>query len=385
MYRSQNVDPRNGYDVQLTLDGYIQHIVERELDRAMEKLNAKAAIALVIRPSTGEILALANRPTFDPNQYGKATSEQLRNRAISLVAEPGSTFKVVSIAAALNESIVSLEDTFDCERGHFWYAGRVLHDAHPHGTLTVREIIKVSSNIGAAKIALKMGEVPLYHYVRAFGFGQRLGIDLAGEELGLAHPLKAWTKLSVTRIPMGHEIAVTPLQMASAVACIANGGILMQPMIVKQVTDENGRPVAVFSPKPIRRVLNPRAAALMVQALQTVVEEGGTGSMAAIEGYKVAGKTGTAHKIEGGVYVNKYYSTFVGFFPADRPEVCIQVSFDEPRGTYYGGSAAGPVFRAIGEQVARYLDIVPTETAPKPKEGVSVASLRGVPRTILED
>lgn len=385
VFRNQNVEPRDGYDVQLALDSVIQHIVESEIDAAMDKYTPKAAIAIVIRPATGEVLAMANRPTFDPNNYGKATKEQLRNRAIGHVAEPGSTFKVVSIAAALNEGTVTLDEMVDCENGSFWYAGRILHDAHPHGTLPVREVVKVSSNIGAAKIALKMGDVLLYKYIRDFGFGQCTGIDLPGEEHGLAHPLREWSKLSITRLPMGHEIAVTPLQMINAMCCIANRGILMKPLVARRVVDKDGRAVAVFQPKPIRRVLHPAAAEQITSALKLVVQEGGTGAKAALDGYAVAGKTGTALKIEGGVYVNKYFSTFVGFFPADRPEVCIQVSLDEPRGAYYGGNTAGPVFRAIAEKIAHYLNIVPTEPVPRPKEGVSVASLGRAAPTALED
>lgn len=379
--RNQDVAPRDGFDVQLTLDSVIQHIVESELDRAMEVCAPKAAIAIVMRPSTGEILALANRPTYDPNRYGKATKEQLRNRAVGLVSEPGSTFKVVSIAGALNEGAVSLDEMVHCENGNFWYAGRILHDAHPHGNLSVLEVIKVSSNIGAAKIGLKMGGVPLYKYIREFGFGQKTGIDLPGEEYGLVHPMTAWSKLSITRLPMGHEIAVTPIQMATAMACIANRGVLMKPCVVKQVLDKDGRAVALFPPKPMRRVLSEKAAADMTKALCTVVEEGGTGTKAALAGYAVAGKTGTAHKVEGGVYVNKYFSSFVGFFPARNPEVCILISLDEPRGAYYGGNTAGPIFRVISEKIAHHLNIVPTETAPAPKEGVSVASLGGSIRT----
>lgn len=384
--RNQDVAPRDGFDVQLTLDSVIQHIVESELERAMEVCNPKAAIAIVMRPGTGEILALANRPTYDPNRYGKATKEQLRNRAVGLVSEPGSTFKVVSIAGALNEGAVSLDEMVHCENGNFWYAGRILHDAHPHGNLSVLEVIKVSSNIGAAKIALKMGGVPLYKYIREFGFGQKTGIDLPGEEYGLVHPMTAWSKLSITRLPMGHEIAVTPIQMATAMACIANRGVLVKPCVVKQVLDKDGRAVALFQPKPVRRVLSEKAAAEMTKALCTVVEEGGTGTKAALAGYAVAGKTGTAHKVEGGVYVNKYFSSFVGFFPARNPEVCILISLDEPRGAYYGGNTAGPIFRTISEKIAHHLNIVPTETAPAPKEGVSVASLGGSIRTeVLED
>ncbi|MSR64647.1 MAG: penicillin-binding protein 2 [Verrucomicrobiae bacterium] len=385
VFRNQDVEPRDGYDVHLTIDSVIQHIVENELDRAMDKFGPKAAIAIVLRPSTGEVLALANRPTFDPNRYNKATPDQLRNRAISLVAEPGSTFKVVSVSAALNEGAVSLDDMIDCENGHFWYAGRILHDAHPHGSISVRDVIKVSSNIGAAKIGLKMGEVPLYKYIGAFGFGQKSGIELPGEEYGLAHPLQQWSKLSITRIPMGHEIAVTPLQMIDAMSCIANHGVLMKPQIVKQVADERGNSVAVFPPKPVRRVLSEKGSTLIIEALKTVVREGGTAPKAALEGFAVAGKTGTAYKIEGGVYVNKYFSSFTGFFPADRPEVCILVSLDEPRGAHYGGDTAGPIFREIATQIARYLDIVPTEPGPKPTEGVSVASLDANTKKVLED
>jgi cell division protein FtsI/penicillin-binding protein 2 len=365
-YRIENIGPRDGYHVVLTIDQVIQHIAETELERAMAEFRPKAALIIVSRPGTGEILAMSCRPSFDPNQPGAAPADARRNRCISDVAEPGSTFKVVSIAGALNDGVVTLDDRFDCENGAWFFAGRMLHDAHPHGVLTVRQILYKSSNIGAAKIAVqRMGPHRVYEYNRRFGFGSRTGIALPGEVAGISHPVSRWSKLSISRIPMGHEIAATSIQMMMAVNAVANGGSLMRPLIVRQIRDENGAVIMDYQPQVAAACISPRASLLMNSALREVVTREGTATKAAVAGYDVAGKTGTAQKIEQGRYVRKYYSSFIGWLPAYEPQLSILVSLDEPSASaYYGGSAAGPVFRNVAEKVARYLGIPPqTETA----------------------
>ncbi len=368
-WRTEDISPKDGYNVVLTIDQVIQHIAETELDKAVQEHRPRSAMIIVSRPKTGEILAMSCRPTYDPNQPGECPPDARRNRCISDVAEPGSTFKVVSVSGALSEGAVTLEDRFDCENGAWLYAGHVLHDAHPYGTLSVEEILYHSSNIGAAKIAAeRMGAARLYEYIRRFGFGRKTGIALPGEVSGIAHPLSDWSKLSVTRIPMGQGIAVTPLQMMMAVNAVANGGMLMRPLIIKSVEDADGNVVAQYRPQAVGRVIQPRASILMAAALRKVVTPLGTAPKAAVPGYDVAGKTGTAQEIENGQYVNRYYASFIGYFPASAPEISILVSLDDPAsGGYYGGSVAGPVFRAVAEKVAQYLGIPPqvTETALK--------------------
>lgn len=358
--RSENLGPRDGYNVVLTVDQVIQHAAEQELEKAMAQFKPQGGVIIVSRPKTGEILAMSSRPTFDPMNLDGTSADARRNRCISDVAEPGSTFKIVACSGALNEGIVSLRDQFDCENGAFMYAGRVLHDAHPYGVLSVEEILFHSSNIGAAKVGLRMGPAKLYEYVRRYGFGHKTDIALPGEVSGIAHPLARWNGLSITRIPMGHEIAVTPLQMLMALNAIANGGTLMKPMIVKSVDDQDGKPVFQYQPQQVGQVITPRAALLMTTALRKVVTPEGTAPQAAVQNYDVAGKTGTAQKIENGQYVRKYYSSFIGYFPAADPKISILVSLDDPSdGAFYGGSVAGPVFRAVAEKVAQYLGIEP--------------------------
>ncbi|MCX7885650.1 MAG: penicillin-binding protein 2 [Verrucomicrobiae bacterium] len=372
--RMAGIEPRDGCHVVLTLDQVIQHIAEAELEVAMREFRPQAGMIIVSRPGTGEILAMAVRPTFDPNRPGDASADARRNRCISDVAEPGSTFKVVSIAGALNDGAVRLQDVFHCENGAFLYAGRILHDAHPYGPLTVEQILYKSSNIGAAKIALKMGAARLHEYIRRFGFGRRTGIGLPGEASGIAHPLAQWTKLSISRIPMGHEIAVTPIQMLMAVNAIANGGRLMRPLVVKQVVDGEGRTVVEFRPQVVGQPISASTSLMMTAALRRVPTPDGTAPLAAMDGYDVAGKTGTAQKIENGQYVRKYYSSFVGYLPAAAPEISILVTLDDPGGgRYYGGSVAGPVFRRVAEKLVEYLGIPPQ----KPLSGSrQVASAR---------
>lgn len=367
--REQNVEPRDGLNVVLTLDSVIQHILESELADAMEKHTPISISGIVVRPRTGEILGMATLPNFDPNSPGSATADERRNRVITDVIEPGSTFKIVVVSGALSDQLVRLGDIFDCEHGHFAFAGRVLHDHEPYGLLSVENIITHSSNIGAAKIGIKMGENRLYDYIGGFGFGERTGLPLPGEVKGIVHSVKNWSKVTVAQIPMGHGIAVTRLQMLMAMCALANNGRLMHPMVVDHLEDENGNIVARYSPQPVRQVISESAAKLMVEALKTVVSPDGTAPKAALEHYTVAGKTGTAQKVEGGVYVHgKYFSSFIGFFPADNPELCISVFMDEPKEGYYGGAVAGPVFKQIAERSASYLNIRPDigdPTAPE--------------------
>ncbi len=371
--REEEIGPRDGFDVVLTIDQVIQHVAESELEKAMAEHHPQAGVIIVSRPKTGEILAMSCRPTFDPNNPGAAPADARRNRCISDVAEPGSTFKIVVCSGALNDGLVTLDDRFDCDNGAFLYAGRILHDAHPYGVLSVEEILFHSSNIGAAKVALRVGAPRLAAYVSAFGFGRKTGIALPGEVSGIAHPLNRWNKLSITRIPMGHEIAATPIQMIMAMNAIANGGKLMKPQIVKSIVDENNAPVVTFSPQPVGQPITPRASLLMAQALRKVVGPEGTAPKAAVPGYDVAGKTGTAQKIENGQYVRKYYSSFIGYFPAADPEISILVSLDDPvGGAYYGGSVSGPVFKAVAEKVAQYLAIPPQFAEPDERRMASL-------------
>lgn len=357
--REQDLDARDGLNVVLTIDSVIQNMVETALAEAMEQHSPISASGIVIRPRTGEILAMATLPNFDPNNPGAASADARRDRVITDVMEPGSTFKIVVVSGALNDHVITLNDTFDCENGHFAFAGRVLHDHEAYGILTGEGIITHSSNIGAAKIGIKLGENRLYDYIGRYGFGERTELPLPGEVSGIVHPVKDWSKVSVAQIPMGQGVAVTRLQMLMAMCAIANGGVLMRPMLVDRLEDENGHVVVRYSPQAVRRTTDESAAKLMVEALKTVVSPEGTAPKAAMDHYTVAGKTGTAQKVEGGTYVRKYVASFIGFFPADDPELCISIVLDEPKEGYYGGQVAGPIFKEIAERAANYLNIRP--------------------------
>jgi len=358
-FREQDVAAKAGLDAILTLDAGVQHIVEDELAAAMAKHTPISISCVVVRPGTGEVLALANLPTFDPNRLDGEPAAR-RNRVISDLAEPGSTFKIVVVSAALNEGMVRLTDTFDCENGRFIFAGRSLTDHEKYGVLTVERIVSKSSNIGSAKIGIRLGDNKMFDYIRAFGFGQRTGISLPGEVRGISHSLDRWTKLSISRIAMGHEIAATPLQMAMAMSAIANRGVLMRPLLVDRLIGPRGETVAKFQPQTVRRVISEDVAAKMVHALVEAVSTNGTGLKARLDRYTVAGKTGTSQKIVDGRYVrNKHFSSFIGFFPSENPELCISVVMDEPRQGYYGGETAAPIFARIAERAANYLAIAP--------------------------
>ncbi|HVV71109.1 MAG TPA: penicillin-binding protein 2, partial [Verrucomicrobiae bacterium] len=365
-FREQDVEPQDGLNVVLTLDSGLQTIVESELASAMEKHTPISISGIVIRPRTGEVLALATLPEFDPNKPGDYSPDARRNRVITDVAEPGSTFKIVVVSGALNDGTVTLDENFDCEHGHWFFAGRTLHDHEAYGSLSVEGIITKSSNIGAGKVGVKMGENRLYDYISNYGFGTRTGIPLPGEVPGLVRPLKKWSKVSIAQIPMGQGIAVTRLQMLMAMCAIANNGVLMRPMLVDRLEDSEHNVVAKYSPQRVRRVISETAAKQMVEALKTVVAPDGTAPKAVLEHYTVAGKTGTAWKVENGAYVRKYFSSFIGFFPADNPELCISITMDEPKQGYYGGQIAAPVFKAIAERAANYLNIRPEDNGANP-------------------
>jgi cell division protein FtsI/penicillin-binding protein 2 len=358
--RDENVQARDGLNVVLTLDAAIQHIVETSLADALQKHTPLSITAIVMRPRTGEILAMATLPNYDPNNPGATPVDARRNRIIADLMEPGSTFKIVVVSGALNDGAVRLTDTFDCERGHFAFAGRVLHDHEPYGVLTTENIVTKSSNIGAAKIGIRLGQDRLHDYAWDFGFGQRTGIALPGEARGILYPVKDWTKVSIAQIPMGHGIAVTRLQMIMAMSALANDGWLMRPMLVSRLEDRDGNVVQQYAPERVRQVISAAADKLAVEALKTVVSPAGTAPGAAMKDYTVAGKTGTAQKVENGTYAeHKFISSFIGFYPADDPQLCISVVMDEPKEGYYGGQICGPVFKEIAERCASYLNVPP--------------------------
>jgi cell division protein FtsI/penicillin-binding protein 2 len=364
--RPLDVAPRSGLGVVLTLDARIQHIVETEIEAAYLQHSPISVTCVAVRPRTGEILAMANLPTFDPNRPGAVPPGNWRNRAITDVLEPGSTFKALVVAGALQDKVVTLDTEVNCEGGSFTYKRQTLHDVTPHGVLRVEDVVAKSSNIGAAKIGIMLGAQRLHQYMRAFGMGEPTRVLLGGEVRGMVHPVKDWSKISVAWIPMGHEVAVTPLQMVMAMGAIANDGKLMRPMLVKALVDEEGGIVAESAPKVVRQVIDETTARKITQALKTAVRSG-TGKKAKLEFYDVAGKTGTAQKLVNGKYsTEKHYISFIGFFPADDPELCIAVFMDQPSKKAYGGEAAAPVWKRIAERVSSYLGIPPTQRVEAP-------------------
>lgn len=350
----------DGLDLVLTVDEIIQHIAEREIDRAMKDAHPKGACIIVMDPKTGDILALSNRPTYDINSFEKVSPENKRNRVVTDMFEPGSVFKIVTAAAAIEKKVVGLNDKFFCENGEYKIAGHILHDHKPHGWLTFRQVIEKSSNIGTVKVAQILGPSELYRFVKAFGFGELTDIDLPGEVRGFIRPTSLWSKLSIGAIPMGQEVTVTPIQLACAISAIANGGGLVKPHIVKAVQDKHGEIIKSFEPTVLRRVLSEETAAIMRDILSGVVSKG-TGRLAEVEGYKVAGKTGTSQKVEpDGTYSHsKFVASFIGFAPVDDPKIAVVVMLDEPRPFYYGGVVAAPVFKRVAQNVLRYLEIKP--------------------------
>lgn len=361
--RHLDIAPRRGGDVQLTLDQSLQFIMEDALDRGLEQFGGKAAWAIMMKVQTGEILAMASRPAFDLNEFRASTPEERRNRTISYNYEPGSTFKVAVIAAAFNEGLIKPENIIDCENGTWHYRGRPLRDYRPNGRITVADVLQKSSNIGSAKIALMMNEAKIEQYLRDFGIGRLTGIDLPGEEAGILASRSQWSAISVSRIAMGHEVAVTALQLLNSVNAIANNGFLMRPFVVKRITDSDGRVIREGEPHVLSRPIREDTARLMTHLMARVTDEGGTGRAARMDGYRVAGKTGTAQKpIPGGYSDRLNIASFVGFLPAEDPQISMVVIVDEPLPLRTGGAVAAPIFKDIAEQAVRYLDIPATES-----------------------
>lgn len=371
LYRGQERAPRDGYRVHLTVDLNLQNIVENEIDAAVREYRPEKATIILMRPDTGEILAMANRPAFDLNERSEAKPEQMKNRAIIDMMEPGSTFKIVTAAAALNEKAVRPESMIFCENGLWNYGGRPLHDHHGYGSMSVQDILIKSSNIGAAKLALSIGEQKFYEYIRRFGFGERTGIELPGEIPGIIRSPQSWSKISITRIPMGHEVGVTPLQMTVAMAAIANGGKLVTPRIVKSITTAEGETISNSSPTIFRQVIDPQTARQVSTALRGVVSDRGTAAGAAVQGFTICGKTGTAQKVDpkGGYEKGKYVVSFSGYMPADHPQFVALITLDDAKTKTpeenYGGTVAAPIFARIAEKAARYLDLEPHEEIRK--------------------
>jgi len=335
----------------LTIDLLLQKVVEEELEAACAEHHPKWAVAVVMNPRTGEILALANRPTYDPNKPGAAAAEARLNRVVTYPYEPGSTLKPFTCAYALDLGLVKPDTMIDCENGLWRHGPRTLHDHHPYAKITLADVIKFSSNIGAAKVgALTLGQKRLYECMKSWGFGSQTGVDLPAEDCGLLFPLNKWTIYSETSVPMGHEISVTPLQLCTAMSAIANGGTLYKPYVVRRVSSTNGTVIVEGGPQAVRRVIGEKAAKDMIEILKGVVHEG-TGKKAAVNGIEVAGKTGTSQKIDPRTHQythEKYIASFVGFAPADDAKLCIAVVLDEPQGgSYYGGAVAAPVVGKI--------------------------------------
>jgi len=350
------VQPVDGVEVVLTIDEVIQYIAERELDNAFRSYRAKGASIIVMDPHTGRVLAMASRPTYDLNEHSNVSKDSMRNRSICDLFEPGSVFKIVTASAALEEKKVKEEDVFFCENGAYRVGGRILHDHQSHGNLTFRQVIEESSNIGTVKVAMILGPDTVYRYLRNFGFGTKLGIDISGEISGMIKPVRQWSKTSITAIPIGQEVGVTVLQLASAISVIANGGQLMKPYIVDSVRDQSGQIIKQNKPVLIRKVISVDTAMRIKKILTGAVEEG-TGKLAKVSGFSAAGKTGTAQKLEanGRYSHDKFVASFIGFAPAEDPMLAIVVTVDEPHGSYFGGVVAAPVFQKVAGDVIRYI------------------------------
>jgi len=370
-FRNREVNPTAGYTVRLSIDAAIQHIVEQEIDEIVKKFNPAKVTVIVSEPHSGFVLALGNYPTFNLNEYNELSKEAMgtmRNLAITDVLDPGSTFKIVAAAGAINDKLVTPESRFDCTIDSLEYKGkprRFMKDDHRFDhPLSVAEIISHSSNVGAAQLGMKLGEETLYRYARAFGFGEKSGFPFGGEVSGFLNPAEKWSGVDITRISAGYSISATPMQIHYAMATIASGGALMRPQVIRQVADNNGEAVYNFTGSVRRQVLSTKTAEQMAVMLEGVASKEGTAPMAAIPNFEVAGKTGTAQKLINGRYSDRnHVGSFVGFFPATRPRVVISVIVDDakvPNGRVaYGSTVAAPSFKHIAEQLIQYMDIKP--------------------------
>jgi cell division protein FtsI (penicillin-binding protein 3) len=350
--------PEPGENLVLTIDKNIQYVAEKELDQAIHDTQAIAGTVIVENPHTGEILALANRPTFNPNLRKEITPNALTNRAVSDIYEPGSAFKMVTISAALDEKITNPDEVFDCQMGSIVYNGMRIRDAEPHGLLPVWGVLAESSNVGAIKIALRLGEDRFYKYIRAFGFGQLTGIELPGETRGITKPPSRWSKVSIAAIAMGQEIGISAIQLAALISTFANDGVWVSPRILAGTVEPQASLQAVsFRPGPSHRVISSYTAAEMRSMMQKVVLEG-TGRKAILEGYTSAGKTGTGQKVDpatGAYSKTKYIASFAGFAPLNNPQIVVAVILDSAVGPHQGGQVSAPVFRRVAQQVLEYL------------------------------
>ena len=360
-YEYREISPADGNDVVLTIDSVVQAFAEKELERSFKKYNAKGGMIVVMEPYTGDILALANRPTFNPNKIGDYPVEARRNRVVCDFFEPGSSFKIVTATAVIEEDVMGMDDELYCENGEFKWSMHTYHDHKPYEWLKFRDIIKYSSNIGTMKSALKVGDRRLYRYIKRFGFGNKTDIDLPGEVRGIIRPTNEWSKLSLCSISMGQEVTVTALQLACALSSVANGGVYVKPRIVTRVQDKTGYVIEKFEPRKLHRVMSGETSEKMREILRGVVAEG-TGMRAEVKGYSPAGKTGTAQKVEedGRYSHRKFMSSFIGFLPYNDPKFVVVVLMDEPRPIYYGGTVCAPVFKEVAEQLMRYYKIEPT-------------------------
>jgi cell division protein FtsI (penicillin-binding protein 3) len=352
---------REGDELQLTIDEVIQFIAQEELGRGVESSGAAGGSIVVLEPRSGEVLAMANFPFFNPNEPAACTQAAMRNRSIGDALEPGSIMKTFLLSAALEERAVTRETVFHCENGAMPFQGGVLHDVHPYGALTVNDIIGKSSNIGSTKIAQRLGAANYHRYLKAFGFGEATGVDLPGEAVGMLRPVARWSGRSIASVAIGQEISVTPLQMATAFAAAVNGGELWRPRLARKLVSPEGAVLKSFEPQKVRQVISPETSRQVVETLVHVVEEG-TGKAAAVEGYTVGGKTGTAQKYDPQLKTyssHKYLASFVGMAPARDPRLVVLVMIDEPKGAIYGGSVAAPVFKNVVQRTLRYLNIPP--------------------------
>lgn len=349
-----------GNNIVLTIDEVLQRLVEKELDRAMDHWKASAASAIMMEPYTGEILALANRPAYDPNRGGRVTDSEKRNRAITDCYEPGSTFKIIIGTGSLEEKLVKPNTLFNVSKGGIQVGGKTIRDVHKYEVLSFKEVIQKSSNVGSIMAGMKLGKENIYRYAKLFGFGDKTGVDLPGEVSGWIHKPEQWSGTSIGAISIGQEVAVTPIQMLRAYSVIANGGFLVKPYVVSEIISPDNNTIASFRNGEKRRIISAQTAETFRDILKSVTEEGGTAQSASVDGNLVAGKTGTAQVIDPVTKRysrDKYVSSFVGFVPADNPRLAMIVIIHEPKGQIYGGVVAAPVFREIIRQALSYLNV----------------------------
>ena len=381
--------PDPGDNIVLTIDKNIQYIAEKELEQAIHDTHAISGTVIVENPHTGEILALANRPTFNPNLRRQIKPETLTNRAVSYVYEPGSTFKLVTISAALEEKVTNPNELFDCQMGSIVYNGMRIRDSKPHGILPVWGVLAESSDVGAIKIALRLGEDRFYKYIRAYGFGQPTGIELPGETRGLTKPPSRWSRVSIAAISMGQEIGISPLQLAGLISTFANDGVWVAPRIVAGTVQPQGAPQTVaFHPGAAHRVISSFTAAEMRSMMEKVVLDAhGTGRRAILEGYTSAGKTGTAQKVDpatGAYSKTKYIGSFAGFAPVNNPQIVVAVILDSAVGLHQGGQVSAPVFRRVTQQVLEYLH-VPHDLPLAPEHQLLLAQSKVNDKDLADD